>query len=110
MEQTAEKSYWAEVIEESLYERGITLLPKEIEAVAKDVEMAHENYGLAFYQPSGPSQTQMDLDAARKELSDERRKITCDECDGTGTTHTYGGTFMSTSQCYKCRGEGRHLP
>lgn len=106
----AHRSYWYEVIEEAFCEEKIIATPEQIDSIAGFAECAHENYGMAFYQPSGPSQVQIDLDAMRKELSDERRKIHCEECNGTGTTHTYGGTFMSTSQCYKCRGEGRHAP
>lgn len=106
----AERSYWYETIAEAFCEEGIKATPEQIDSVAGFAENAHENYGMAFYQPSGPSQTQIDLDAARKELCEERSKIVCGECGGSGITHTYGGTFMSTSQCYKCRGEGRCLP
>lgn len=110
MNQTAERSYWEEVIEESLCEQGVSLPPKEIEAIAKDVEMAHENYGMAFYQPTGPSQAERDLKTVSEELKTEREKIVCDECCGRGRIISHGPVHSSNSECWKCNGFGRHSP
>lgn len=49
-------------------------------------------------------------DKAEKELKIERRKVHCRECSGSGRIYTPGPYHGSDSQCWKCQGEGKHLP
>lgn len=103
--------YWRECISSAFGDVGIVATDEQIAEVADAVEGAHENYGMAFYQPSfSEHPVHEELRKAKEDLRKERDKVHCEVCRGTGSTHTYGGTFMSTSQCYKCHGEGRHAP
>lgn len=99
--------FWVEVVANSLEEHKVTVTPEQTLAVAKDVEMAHDNYGLAFYTPTHNPERE---EIARLEhaLQLERSKATCRECKGTGYQTTHGPVHSATSQCWRCRGEGRH--
>lgn len=103
--------YWEEAVAISLEESaGITLTPEQLTAVAKDMENSHDNIGMAFYSPPSDSLPyKRELEEAKEALRKEKSKVTCRECNGTGSQTTYGGTFESTSQCWKCHGAGRHL-
>lgn len=76
--------------------------------VAQSLRTSAECESQAFYSPEPPSVSE--ADRLRAELAAERRKIICRSCNGTGTEVSYGGTMMSRSQCWKCRGDGRHAP
>ena len=102
--------YWLETIEASFDEHGVKATKKQMEAVAGDVEVSHQCYGLAHYVPSGPSQIERERDKLKAALKDEQRKIICEECKGSGWITTRGPIHSGTSQCWKCRGDGRHLP
>lgn len=43
--------YWREAVGQSADENGIVLTTEQINAIAADMESAHENYGMAFYSP-----------------------------------------------------------
>ena len=103
---TAELMFWQEVISEAASECGVTLTAEQLECFAKSAEMAHENYGLSFYEPESPYPGE--IKRLEAEVKREREKIHCRICNGTGTTVTYGGTMMGTSRCWKCHGEGRY--
>lgn len=49
---SAHTDYWSECISCSLDELGVTLTAEQIEAIARDVQVAHENSDLAFGTPS----------------------------------------------------------
>jgi hypothetical protein len=102
--------YWATCISEALEDCGGTLTPEQITAVASSCAIAHENYGLAFYQPRGDSQDRQELGRIQELLRQERSKVTCRECNGVGSITSYGPSHGSTSRCWKCNGEGRHVP
>lgn len=44
-------NYWKEGLANSLEEVGVKLTDEQLTRVAKDIEGAHENYGMAFYSP-----------------------------------------------------------
>jgi DnaJ-class molecular chaperone len=104
------RDYWQECVAQSLDEHGVTATDEQINAIASDIEGAHENYGMAFYQPSGPSQSERDLKEAQRKLRAEQEKVTCRECKGRGRIILNGPYHSSNSECHKCRGEGRHAP
>ena len=102
----AQRDYWTESIETSFEEHGVTATPEQIEAVAGDVEGCHDNYGLAFYTPSGDHRD-TEIKQLRDELEKERNKRICSECKGRGRIVTQGPYHSSDSECSECRGEGR---
>ena len=103
-------NYWLEALESSLDEHcpECVLSQAQREAVAGDMAMAHENYGMAFYQPENPAIGE--IKQLKRDLADERRKVHCDACKGTGQVVIHGPYHDSISGCGKCRGEGRYLP
>ncbi|MCP4900069.1 MAG: hypothetical protein GY906_24125 [bacterium] len=101
---------WQETVASSFDEHGIAATTDQIAKVADDVRGTQENWELVSYTPTGPSQLQKDLTEANRQLDEERRKTTCRECHGIGHITSYGPCHSATSQCWKCRGEGRHLP
>jgi hypothetical protein len=105
------QEYWIECVSIAADECGATLTKEQIACIADSVQGGHENYGLAFYTPpASESPYAREATELRKELRAEREKITCRACNGTGAITTYGGTFQSTSSCWKCNGQGRHKP
>lgn len=103
-------SYWEECIDEALNDAGIEASKEQIELIASWVEGAHENYGMAHGHDVAHRGPDPEIKRLRKELSDERNKILCADCNGQGWITTLGPYHSGTSQCSKCRGEGRHLP
>ena len=99
--------YWEEVVAQSLEEQGIEATPEQIVAVATDMQVHHENYGMAFGQPSGNPERD-EIKRLENALQNEREKVTCRECKGTGVITSQGPHHGSWSQCDKCRGTGRH--
>jgi len=102
--------YWEECISYALDEVGIVATPKQIKSIARDVEVSHENFGMAFGHDAIPDPRKLEVEKLKKELKDEQDKVICTVCKGTGNETSYGGSLMSTSQCWKCKGEGRHKP
>lgn len=102
--------YWKECIAEAFDDASIEATDEQIERVSKFVEGAHENYGMAHGHDciSNPLVTENKSIAA--ELAKERSKVTCKECLGRGSITTHGPHHSATSQCSRCRGEGRHIP
>lgn len=43
--------YWEECLSESFIEHGITATSEQIKQIAINVEAAHDNIGMCFYQP-----------------------------------------------------------
>ena len=64
--------YWHEAVACALDEAGVTATDEQIDAIAKDMEGAHENIGLAFHVPENPlirevSELERKVKAARDE-------------------------------------------
>lgn len=102
-------NYWDECISEAFESAGIKATKEQIETVSIWVEGAHENYGMAFGHDAIPNPVIEENKKLEKQLDDERRKVWCAECNGTGSITTHGPVHSGTSQCWKCRGEGRLL-
>lgn len=101
------RDYWLETIACSFEENGITATEEQIKAVAADVEISHENYGTYTGEDCIPNPQLAEIENLKKELRKEQDMVTCLECNGSGSITTYGGTFQSTSSCWRCRGRGR---
>lgn len=70
--------YWAECIEVSFEENGITASEEQIQLVAGDVESAHENHGMAHGHDAIPNPRNADVDRLTgrlKELEQERDQM-----------------------------------
>lgn len=102
--------YWKECISYALDDAGITATDEQIAIMATVVEGSHENYGMAFGHDCIPNPLAAENTDLKKKLKEEQEKILCEVCSGKGRLISYGGSFQSESQCWKCRGEGRHLP
>lgn len=108
------RNYWIECVSIGAEECGAVLTREQIEAIADSVQGGHENYSMA----SGDDVASANLYAARdrekedlkKEIRREREKVTCRQCNGTGTEVSYGPYHMATTRCFKCNGDGRHDP
>lgn len=98
--------YWKECISTALDDVELKTTQSQIEDIAESVEGAFENYGMAhgYDQISSPSETE--ADRLRKELKEEKDKITCKSCNGRGHDVSYGVQYES--ECSNCKGEGRH--
>lgn len=105
---SAKQSYWQECIESAFDEHGVTASPEQINAIASDIEDAHECYGMAFYQPENPLIGE--LKEAKQALKTEQEKVYCRACNGTGRIYTQGPHHGCDSQCWKCGGYGKHKP
>ena len=105
---TPQCDYWTECVETAFENEGIKATPKQIDGVAGAFEGAHDNYGLAFYTPSGPSQDSLDLAEARRELMKERAKMRCTHCKGRGAVLLGPRDDPFFVECFECKGEGRY--
>lgn len=103
--------YWIECVAQSLDEHGVQASQEQIEAISKDIKNGHEMYGEAFGHHFIPNPLAAENKRLAAEVVKEREKVICKECKGKGHIISYGsGTLMSESQCWKCRGDGRHSP
>lgn len=102
--------YWRECVSESLEDAGIVATKEQIETVTSWVEGAHENFSMAHGHDCIPNPLVSENESLKRELSNERNKVVCRECNGHGRTTTQGPYHSSNSECYKCRGEGKVNP
>ena len=86
--------------------------PMEIANVAGWAEGAHDNFGMAHGHDCIPNPLEEKVGRLERELKIERDKVVCPECGGRGsiTTNAMHCNRSSTSQCWKCRGEGKVSP
>lgn len=99
------RDYYCEAMAESFSEHGISATSEQIEAVVRDMDMAREHEGQAFYVPENPMISENER--LRAQLKIEQDKIGCLECNGRGSVTTTFGVRSSTSRCDWCNGEGR---
>lgn len=103
--------YWRDAVIAVLEEIGASIPDAEkLDAAAEVLESYRDNYGMAHGHDCIPDPRDMEIKTLRKSLDTERGKITCSECKGTGWLFRGDSVRSSESQCWKCRGEGRHLP
>jgi len=100
--------YWKECIAEAFDDAGIVATQDQIGTVAYWVEGAHENYGMAFGHGCIPNPLVIENDKLKNDIRKEREMVICRECDGTGEDVWCGPVHSATSECSRCRGEGRH--
>lgn len=101
--------YWVECIESALEEHGVSANAEQIKRIAADVQISAENQGLAFHVPEyRPFNTE--VEELRKQLREEKSKVLCKTCKGSGEEIVPGFSHYSISQCWRCHGEGRHVP
>jgi len=97
--------YWEECISDAMQDAGISATLEQIKQVAESVEGAHDNYSMAYPTPEnplGPENKRL-----KEALQKEKEKRGCPECGGNGVLTEYWMDRSSTSQCSKCRGEGK---
>lgn len=108
------RDYWVEAVESSLEEAGVAATTEQIANVAGDMEISHQQEGMAFGGDVASANLQgakeRELADLRKRLRDEEAKVTCAECRGRGHIVENFGTRSFESTCSKCRGAGRHAP
>ena len=103
--------YWVESVGSSFDEHGIEATPATIAMVAGDMEISHQQEGMAFGDDVASEnlagERMRKFDRLVQELKDERSKVVCPICKGRGSLIDNGPCHSSTSECYKCRGDGR---
>lgn len=104
-------NYWQECVAEALDDAGVAATKEQIATITSWVQGAHENYGMAHGHDAIPNPLLEENARLGKALKDEQNKVTCKECNGKGSIVTScGPTRSASSGCWKCKGEGRHLP
>jgi len=100
--------YWEECVSQALDEVGISATQEQIFSIARDVEIAHEQYDMAHGYDAIPNPLIEENKRLKSKITAEKEKVICEICNGTGNITTHGPCHSGTSQCWKCRGEGRH--
>lgn len=95
---------WEEIIAEAFEDVGIQATKEQIDAVSIWVESAYENQDL--YTGGAPNPLLEEVKKLEHALKIERDKSICDLCGGSGWLTHDGIVRRSSTQCYKCRGEG----
>jgi DnaJ-class molecular chaperone len=101
-----QSEYWAECLAQSCEEHGVNLTPEQCQLIAEDLKTSHENYGMAFYQPT-ENPLQAELKETKSLLEKERSKTVCKTCWGNGRIISHGPHHSSDTQCHICHGEGK---
>lgn len=101
-------NYWEECIGLALDEVGILATEEQIKTIAGFVETGHEDYGQAHGYECIPNPLSQEIKRLETDLKTEKEKIHCKECLGRGLITNNGPYHSATSQCWNCRGEGRH--
>ncbi len=108
--------YWSDAIGEALCEmdKFDLFTSAEINELGEALAISAEHQSMAFgwdvASSNRAAELRRDEDNLRKELARARAKIICRSCDGAGWITTQGPYHSSTSQCFKCHGDGRHDP
>jgi DnaJ-class molecular chaperone len=103
--------YWFDSVKSSLSEAGILATQKQIEQIAGDMEVSHDQYDMAFGYDVASQNLQAsknnEIVKLKKKLREEQEKQTCKECNGRGYVREQGPVHGSEFTCYKCKGAGR---
>lgn len=103
--------YWQEHAEIAMNEAKLTATDDQLDTIAGVIESAHEFYGQAMGHDVASANfkgtQEREVADLKRALEAERRKGVCPECRGRGWITTSGEVRSSTSQCWKCHGDGR---
>lgn len=101
--------YWTETISQAFDEAGIDATEEQIELVVSHVEGAHENYDMAFGYSAASvlSPLKKEKERLRQELEEEKGRVCCRTCRGTGQIVDHGPSHTAQFDCYDCGGSGR---
>jgi hypothetical protein len=106
--------YWVECVECGADECGAVLTQEQVEHIAATCRGGHENYGMASGNDVATAnwhgEQRREKEGLLKQLQREREKVHCRVCDGRGREINMAGPWRSDSQCWKCKGDGRHDP
>jgi DnaJ-class molecular chaperone len=99
----SDNTYWEDSLSEIFDGAGITFTPEQLKLVAIDVrtsaDMEQEiSGGSCASNPLEDENRQL-----KKALDEEKSKIRCNKCGGTGDCPIYG----KRGTCSFCKGEGR---
>lgn len=101
--------YWIECVACTLDDHGVEATQEQIEAIAYDVQGAHEVHGDYSYRPENPMVDE--IKQLESKLKAERDKVACQECGGRGRIITnFGVGMQSNTGCTRCHGDGKHAP
>lgn len=105
-------NYWYETVQAALEEVGklADFTDEQIKDMASVIEGSHENYGMCHDHDCIPNPTIAENTELKQRLKLEQSLVHCRECNGKGRIITNGPYHSSDSQCWKCNGEGKHLP
>lgn len=104
-------SYWTIFAQEVPSDMGISLTEAQVKYLADAIEGAVENMSMYCGYEAIPDPQTEEIKALKNALKEEREKVHCKTCNGNGSiTSPVGPCRSATSQCWKCRGEGRHKP
>ena len=67
--------YWEECLDSSFEEHGVSATPKQLKAVAEDVQLSHDNYGMAFYSPPAGDRIAVIESEWKKKYDDLQREF-----------------------------------
>lgn len=116
---SAQSEYWREAVMEAFegidrFDLVNDLTKEQLDDIGEALATSAEHQSMAFGWDVASANRHADIqrteDNLRKEIRRERNKITCRSCNGTGSITSHGPYHSSTSQCFKCHGEGRHDP
>lgn len=99
--------YWEECIEIAFEEYGIVATKEQIKQVAGDVEVSHENYGMAHGHYAIPNPLSIEIKRLEKALVDEKKEYHCHICIGRGYVIYFHAEKKVTEPCWNCRSKGR---
>jgi hypothetical protein len=100
-------TYWKIFVDEVVPELGIVLTPEQSAQLLDEIKNAHENYSTAHGYDCIPNPDRQQIERLQKALKKEQEKRFCAECHGRGSITTNWANRSSSSQCWKCNGEGK---
>ncbi len=104
------EEYAAECLSNSLADAGLdgAVPVSKLSEVANSFKMGLDMESEAFGDLAIPDPRNEEIKNLRKNLEREKNKVHCETCNGAGRVTSYGPSHSSDSECWKCRGEGRH--
>lgn len=108
MKQSVLIDYYKVLLIDCFDEYKVNANYEQVNAIAGDIAIAHENYGMTLAPVEHPMIDE--IASLKKELKKERSKQVCPECKGKGGLYMSGPVHGAISQCHVCNGEGKVTP